>query len=102
MLSAEEIREELRKVTYKPGWGFEVYEHPYEGVHVAVSVTVPNAYDPEDTVDLCIRSAIPPLRDYKGLHSWMLWRLGRIENHEMREFYKVDGACWSDPHKEEV
>jgi hypothetical protein len=27
-----------------------------------------------------------------------MWRLGRIELHEMREFFQVDGTPVSDPH----
>jgi hypothetical protein len=36
--------------------------------------------------------------DEESLRLWMAWRLGRIESHEMREFFKVDGRPVFDPH----
>ena len=101
MLSLAELRAEAGRVTYKPGWSFEVYEDPWEGptVHI-VARGLPNGYRPAEPLDLGVRSAIPPIPDTDYFHEWMKWRLRRIETHELREFYRVDGALVDDPHAE--
>jgi hypothetical protein len=59
----------------------------------------PNAYKPSETIELGIRSPLPPFADTDALHAWLMWRLARIEMHELREFYRVDGVPVDDPHK---
>lgn len=81
-----------------PGWSLEFYEDPWEGPHVHIVATLPDAYRPGETIDIGVRSAIPPLRDASSLHYWLTWRLTRIFSHEVREFLKVDGKAVFDPH----
>jgi hypothetical protein len=50
-------------------------------------------------MDLGIDSPIPPMADTDALHRWLIWRLGRVESHESREFYRVDGFPLFDPHR---
>lgn len=98
MLSLEEIREELADVLYKPGWHFEAYQHREEGIWVAIHVSLENSYRPGQSVDICVRSPLPPIPDTDYLHVWMNWRLDRIDNHERREWYRVRGEIRDDPH----
>jgi hypothetical protein len=41
---------------------------------------------------------VPPIVNAEHLHDFIMWRLARIETHEMREFYWVDGTIRDDPH----
>jgi hypothetical protein len=101
MLSTTEIAEELERVSYKPGWSFEAYEDRWEGPHILIVVKAVSAYRPVETLDLGIRSALPPFAHPSDLHDWLMWRIGRIEMHELREFYRVDGRLVDDPHASE-
>lgn len=98
MLSMVEVAAELELVTYKAGWSFGLYEDRWEGPHILIVVPTPNAYRPTETIELGVRSPLPPFADADALHSWLMWRLGRIESHELREFYRVDGKIVDDPH----
>lgn len=98
MLTVADIQAELARVTYKPGWTFTAYQGRWEGPHLAITAVLPDAYHPEHTVTVDIHSMLPPLPDVAALHSWLAWRLGRIELHEMREFLRVDGQPIFDPH----
>lgn len=100
MLTTAEIQTELDRVTYKPGWSFRVYDGRWEGQHIAITVCLPNSYRADEPLVLDVHSPMPPLRDTSHLHEWLMWRLGRIEIHELREFYRVDGVCVNDPHAE--
>lgn len=99
-LTVPELQAALDRVTYRPGWTFTAYEHPFEGPHLLIVAPVPNAYRPEETVDLGIRSPLPPMWTEHGLIVWLAWRLGRVESHEMREWLRVDGRAPFDPHAE--
>lgn len=100
MLTTGEIQEHLKKVSYKPGWAFECYDGRWEGQHLVITTEVPNSYNLKETVTLDVHSPLPPIPDVDYLNTWLMWRLQRIECHEMREFFKVDGAVVDDPHKE--
>lgn len=99
-LSLAELRAAFGRFSYKPGWRFLVWEDPFEGPHISVQATLKNAYRPDETVELDIVSALPPLADEDAVAAWLAWRLGRIENHEMREWLRRDGVRVSDPHQD--
>ena len=97
-LTTAEIQAELERVTYKPGWSFTCYDGRWEGQHLVITVDVLDAGRPGQSVTLDVHSSLPPIPDVAYLHTWLAWRLGRIENHEMREFLRVDGHAVFDPH----
>lgn len=102
MLSYTELQNALDRVTYRPGWEFKVYPHKFEGHRLVILARhVEDSYQPGKFLDLGIRSPLPPMRDEEALYEWLAWRLGIIENHEMREWLKVDGKPHFDPHAEE-
>jgi hypothetical protein len=101
-LNGHELQLCLNAVDYKPGWKFTLYQHRYEGVCVDIAITLPNGYRPAETVDVNIRCPVPPIVNAEHFHDWLMWRLARIELHEMREFYHVNGTIRDDPHSEEV
>jgi hypothetical protein len=102
MLTISEMAALLRRVDYRDGWRFEIYEGRHEGPHLRISTEVPDAYSPGETVPLDIHSFLPPLRDEAAFMDWLLWRLKRIEVHECREFLRLDGKAYSDPHGPEA
>jgi hypothetical protein len=97
MMTTSEVAEVVSRVTYKPGWRFTVYEGRWEGTHLAITTVVPDAYGGPDLV-IDVHSMVPPMRDEAQVHDWLMWRLARIEVHEMREFYRVAGCVYDDPH----
>lgn len=100
MLTTPEVQAILERVAYKPGWKIQAYDGRFEGQHIAITTVVIDAYDTSKTVTLDVHSMLPPMADEQALMSWLAWRLGRIEVHEMREFLHLDGSPWSDPHAE--
>jgi hypothetical protein len=98
MLSTDAINAELDRLSYKKGWKFKAYDDPWEGQKIRIEATVPDAYDPDRTVDLGIDSFLPPMCDEWDLRRWLAYRLKRIETHEMLEWLKLDGAPLWDPH----
>lgn len=98
MLTTKEIQDHLARVTYKPGWSFEAYDGKWEGQHIVIRTSVPNAYNTKENTDLDVHSMLPPIPDTNYLNSWLMWRVARLEVHEVREFFKVDGKIVDDPH----
>lgn len=98
MLTLPEIQQHLDHVSYRQGWTFSTYHDQWEGPHLLILAPVPDAYHPEQTITLGIRSPLPPMPDTGYLDVWLAWRLGRVESHERLEHYRVDGVAPFDPH----
>jgi predicted metal-dependent enzyme (double-stranded beta helix superfamily) len=101
-LDADMLQLCLNAVEYKPGWRFTIHQHKWEGLCVDIAVSLPNGYRPDQEVDVNIRVPVPPIVSPEHFHDWLMWRLARVEMHEMREFYHVNGTIRDDPHAEEV
>lgn len=99
MLTTTQIAQHLDRITYKPGWRFAVYDGRWEGQHLAITTVVPDAFTPGRSITLDVHCFLPPMRDTDALEEWLMWRLGRVETHEMREFFKRDGKVVNSPHK---
>lgn len=100
MLTVSELQEHVKKLTYKPGWNLRVYEGLFEGAHFVVRAVMEDSYHPGQKVTLDIHSMLPPMLDTDAFENWIIWRLGRIEVHEAREWFKRDGKPVFDPHAE--
>jgi hypothetical protein len=101
VLTTLEIQEHLRHVTYKPGWSFTAYDGRWEGQHIIIDVVTPDAFNPGHDITLDVHTSLPPLDTIRELDRWLLWRLMRIESHELREWYKVDGKVIVNPHSDD-
>jgi hypothetical protein len=88
------------RVTYKPGWSVSFRMGAHEGHHATVRTQVPDAYDTTKMVPLVVECFLSPndVKTEGTLLDWIGYRLARIETHECREFFRVDGQLWSDPH----
>lgn len=102
MLTEDEINDHLDRITYKPGWSFAAYTGRWEGMHLTISTLVDDAFKPGEMVTLRVECFLSPndYKDTEALEAWLMWRLARIEVHEMREFFKRDGKVVSSPHAE--
>ena len=100
-MTTDEIREALTRFSYKPGWTFQVADHPREGQLLRIEAQVPDSYTAGKTITLGINSWLPPLSGPSALWRYLRWRITRIEIHELCEFLKVDGCVLDDPHAEE-
>jgi hypothetical protein len=91
VLTVEGIRAHLERLSYKDGWSFDVYEGRWEGPHIVIRTEVEDAL-------LRGRRTVLDVHSMVALEEWLAWRLGRLEVHEMREFFKRDGRVIFDPH----
>lgn len=99
MLTPEQIQNILDRTKYKPGWNLESYQGRYEGPHLRIwSETIPDAFTPGAMARFDVHSPIPPMATEADLLEWLLWRIIRIESHEAREFFQIDGKPFADPH----
>lgn len=86
------------RVEYRPGWRFEVVIDPFEGPHLHIGAELEDAYHPGEKTVVNIVSPLPPMTSEEQRVNWLVWRLSRIEMHELREWLKLDGERISDPH----
>jgi hypothetical protein len=100
-LSYDELRLEIENFRYKPGWDLSVFMDPWEGACLYIVADVPDAYNPGETVELRIRSNIPPIQSVAYFAIWLQWRLSLVESHESREYFqhRADGRPVFDPHQ---
>lgn len=97
-LSIDELRSHLTKLSYRPGWRFEVYDGVWEGPHFVVWTEVEDSLNPGSKTTLDVHSMLPPMPSTEYFEVWIAWRLKRLEVHEMREFLQRDGQPIFDPH----
>lgn len=98
-LRPSSVAELVARVTYKPGWVFEVNVDEWDGLTLRAVATVPDSHNPPDGITvLGIDTPIPPLDDARQFLEWLGWRLRRIEAHEVREWLAVDGRRIFEPH----
>lgn len=98
-LTYEELRTELARFRYRPGWELTVFLDPWESSCLYVVAMVANGYDPDGAdIELRIRSVIPPIPSVEYFAAWLQHRLIMIESHESREYLHRDGRPVYDPH----
>jgi hypothetical protein len=97
-LTYEQLRSEIKRYTYRPGWELSVFLDPFEGPCLYLVSEVANADDPSEPVQLRIRSNIPPMTSPQKFAEWLQWRLMQVESHECREYLRRDGQALYDPH----
>ncbi len=97
MLTTPELQELAGRVQYRPGWTFSVYQHRFEGQALLIHMSVLDSQTGEPAL-IPVPTFIPPIPDETYFWSWLLYRLQRLESHEGRECFRVDGRMWSNPH----
>lgn len=102
LLEIHEIREILARTQYRT-WKFTAYLGYHEGPHMQIHAKVQDAFKPPGNMtDLDIHCRIPRVarRDEEHFLDWLLERCQVAENHETREFFKVDKKVYNSPHKD--
>lgn len=102
LLEIHEMREILARTSYK-NWAIACYLGHHEGPHLHIRAQVQDAFKPiGQTQVLDIHCRIPRVarRDEEHFLDFLLERLQVAENHETREFFKVDRKVYNSPHKE--
>lgn len=98
-LTYQELVNAFRQVSYRrPGWELSMFADPFEGPCLMIKGRTTDFVDPDETVELRIRSLIPPMESVAQFYYWLLWRLTQVESHETREAFWVDGEVFRDPH----
>lgn len=90
----EPLRVLLRNFTYKPGWNF--YIGP-DGLIIEALVT--DSDNPKQNIRVSFGIGIPSfVRPEFPWDRWLLDQIMTVEDHEAREFFKIDGVKVFDPH----
>jgi hypothetical protein len=92
------VEKALGAVTYKPGWRIRPFLHEFEGVWLAITYDDANTYRPDEPWSVRVNSPVPPVYDNEAFWLWLQHRLIRIETHECREWFRVGGKPFRDPH----
>lgn len=95
----------LSRITYKPGWTLKVEPDLFtevEGI-LTIEFVTEDTYHPGRMSRIMMRETIPYYiltpRDEKKFTRYILDTLIKAEKHEAREWFKVDGVIFDNPHK---
>ena len=103
------VRRVVARLTYKPGWSFEVERRPFSNtsnLSLIARVDEPNSRNHGQRIIGFTRRA--PLRqapygyyDHTEAHvmAWVRKAIQEWECHEADEWLRLDGDLWHDPHK---
>jgi hypothetical protein len=101
VLTIAELQGLLERFTYKPGWTFTMWHDEFEGNRMEIFINSEvNAYKPDELTVMSIKTYVPPIESPAAFWRYLLWRLERVEMHELREFFRVGGHPIFDPHSE--
>jgi hypothetical protein len=100
-LNFEQVKSILSRVTYRPGWTFVLHgalptpTDPW----LMIDGPVVDANDHTNVTRVGVRVAVPmDFRSESDVMEWLTYCVQRIEMHESREFLRIDGRPWDDPH----
>lgn len=90
----EPLRKLLRDFTYRPGWTFNVV-----GGLLLIEATVVDTDNPKQMIPLNFQVGLPSgVRDGFDWTCWLFHQIMTVEEHEAREFFKINGVKVYDPH----
>ena len=88
----EILRDEVGHASCKPGWRFSTREED-GALRLVITVIGPDSTDPDE--DIAVAHFFPaPIATYNA-RTWRRWIFEccrRLENHELGEWFKIDGA----------
>lgn len=91
------LKQLLQKFTYKPGWTFDV-----EREGLVIRFTAIDADDHTKLAPVSFGVTIPAfVRTDFPWDRWLLDQIMVVEDHEAREFFKINGVKVFDPHAQE-
>lgn len=93
--SAQILADVVPKITYKPGWTFELKEvsrgQGCEGLTLLIGATVPDSFGDGMVSVLHLMPVLPAAYDEHSWIQWILEQIQLVEQHEMLEFFEVSG-----------
>lgn len=93
-MSAEHLRALLRMFTYRPDWKFTIHED-----RLLIRAIVIDTDNHQRLISLSFETFIPDMvKDDFDWPRWLLHAIMEVEDHEAREFFKIDGVKVFDPH----
>ncbi|MCV7174910.1 hypothetical protein [Mycolicibacterium sphagni] len=85
---------------YRPGWTITAHPCPFSGhIWLLIDAQVIDSENHTDTTRIGVRAVVPDFEYPAQFYDWLAWRLERIERHESREFFWVNGKPWNSPHQ---
>lgn len=95
MIEKEEpLRKLLQVFTYRPGWTFKI-----ERGMLLIQAMVIDTDDHKRRTPLNFAQILPEfVRDDFDWTHWLFYKIMEVEDHEAREFFKIDGVKVFDPH----
>jgi hypothetical protein len=103
----EWLQSQLDRYSYRSGWTWELlYDASFwaPAFSVKIDFQVPDAYQPEQEVQIVSGQAIPPWvvteRDPELFKRWFQTVIFNTEMHESREWLRRDGVLVDDPHRD--
>ena len=115
MLTIQEVRAEIQRYTYKPGWhlttrtepgGLQFAPFPHVdgklyNLRLNIDFSAEDSRNPGRRIALHAERLIPAGIPEEGLlRRWLIDVLQDIEYHELREWLRYDGQLVDDPHAE--
>lgn len=98
----DELKEILKTISYKPGWGFHLYKETDDLCTFRISWAAKNCGSPED--DIVITNSkmfkLEEMKSEKKFLSFVEERIFAAEEHEFREWFKYKSVQIYDPHPE--
>lgn len=95
-----------KRLTYKSGYGISVHKNPYKAsILVSIFMTEPDSNNPKrepgpvgSTYEI-IFSDFRSMSEEEFLNR-VYSQLFKMEEHSVKEWFRVDGKCFKDPHPE--
>jgi hypothetical protein len=98
LLTVQQMQEHIAKVSYKE-WKIEVREGFAEGPHIEIIALLDDSVELGKKTEFRVNSPIGYMQTIEQFNLFLLARLLRIESHETREWFKVDGKPIFYPHE---
>ncbi len=95
----------LREITYKPGVSIEFVLEKHRSpqqLTLRVQRDVPDTHPPHEVRPIVFVNRICLDTDFNGFRTQILRALITMETHETKEWFKVRGEIFCDPHKNEL
>lgn len=89
----------LPVITYKPGWAFS-WSQNEEHTFLHISCSAPEKALDSRTGEERQPYSITLICPMPFTATWLLWELAEMEEHERREWLKLDGEAPFDPHRQ--
>lgn len=103
-MSVSGLSDLVEMVTYRQGFKLSVHDQGWGGLVkpcLILDMSVINTYHPENPkMPLCMHQSIPGfVQTIEDFYDWCLGVCVWFEEHESREWFKVNGIPWRDPHR---